>query len=245
MPAASCSNSGAAEHRREPGVRLVDRSGERQQDVVPAAFEGSVRVLVGIPPGVVDVQRCPVVDQPGPAVPDEEIGVARRPVGIGRERVEPDDRRGVPRIDLRRGARVERQGPRQEVEAQVQAAAAMDEILELLVGLGVAEAAVDLDRDEFGDRKPERPTDLTGQPLRDERARTLACGAELHDVQPVIVGLDQARQRATLAQGRDIAGGGHVARSGHAPESSAPRPVQVRNGLRVLRHVCGYSCGIS
>ena len=110
---------------------------------------------------------------------------------------------------------VEGQGAGQEVEPEVEAAAALDEVLQLLVGFGVAEAAVDVDRDELGHRQPERPADLAGEPLGDERARTLAGAAELHDVQAVVVGLDEARQRAALAQGRDVAGGGHVARFGH------------------------------
>ena len=110
---------------------------------------------------------------------------------------------------------IERQGAGQEVEPEVEAATAMDEILELLVGFRIAEAAVDLDRDDLGDGQPEGATDLAGEPLRDERPRTLAGAPELHDVQPVVVGLDQARQRAALAQGRDVAGGGHVAGLGH------------------------------
>ena len=91
----------------------------------------------------------------------------------------------------------------------------MDELLQLLVRLGVAEAAVHVDRDDLGHRQPERPADLAGQPFGHERARTLAGGPELHHVQAVVVRLDEARQRPALAQGRDVAGGGHVARFGH------------------------------
>ena len=41
----------------------------------------------------------------------------------------------------------------------------------------------------------------------DERARALAGAAELHDVQPVVVGLDEAGQRAALAERRHVARG--------------------------------------
>ena len=72
---------------------VVDRPGERQQHVVADALERPLGVLVGVAPGVVDVQRGPVVDQPDPAVPDEQVRVGRGAVGVGHERVEPHDRR--------------------------------------------------------------------------------------------------------------------------------------------------------
>ena len=50
----------------------------------------------------------------------------------------------------------------------------MDELLQLLVRLGVAEAAVHVDRDDLGHGQPERPADLAGEPFGHERARTLA-----------------------------------------------------------------------
>src|SRR5205814_9864339 len=49
--------------------------------------------------------------------------------------------------------------------------------------------------------------DLAGEPFGNEDARTLAGAAEFHDVQAVIIGLDEARQRAALAERRYIAGG--------------------------------------
>ena len=104
MAAASRSNRSPVEPWREPVVGLVDRAGERQQDVVADALERPRGVLVRVAPGVVDVQRGAVVDEPGPAVPDEQVRVGRRPVGFVDERVEPHDVRGD-RRDRRRARR--------------------------------------------------------------------------------------------------------------------------------------------
>ena len=51
-----------------------------------------------------------------------------------------------------------------------------------------------IDRDEVRDEQAERAGDLAGEPFRDEDARSLAGAPELHDIQPVVVGLDQAGQ---------------------------------------------------
>lgn len=106
-------------------------------------------------------------------------------------------------------------GPGEEIEPQVQAVAAAHEVLQLLVRLGVPEAPVDVDRDDLGHGQPERATDLAGQPFGHQGTRSLAGTAEFHDVQTVIVRFDEPRERSALAQGRDVAGGGHVARMGH------------------------------
>ena len=89
---------------------------------------------------------------------------------------------------------------------RLSAGARPDEVVDLLVGLGVAERRVHLDRDEVRDGQPDRPSELARQPLGDERAGSLAGAPELHHVQAVVVRLDEPGQRATLAQGRDVAG---------------------------------------
>ncbi len=200
-------------------------------------------MLVRVAPGVVDVQRRAVVDQPWPAVPHEQVRVLRRSVRVGHEGIEPDDVGGEVRVDPSGPwpRRVERQRARQEVHPEVQAAARVDQVVDLLVGLGVAQGRVDLDADELGHGQPDGPRDLAGQPLGHERPRTLAGAAELHDVQPVVVRLDQTGQRAALAQGRDVAGGDHgshqaAARSGLYSARRARRPYGLVVAARAGSH---------
>ena len=115
-------------------------------------------------------------------------------------------------------APAERQRTGQEVHPQVQAVAGPDEVVDLLVRLGVAERAGDLDADQVRHGQADRPADLAGEPLGDQRARTLAGPAELDHVEPVIVGLDESGQRAALTQRR------HVARGDHGPHHRGSLP---------------------
>ena len=200
-------------------------------------LERPAGVLVRVSPGVVDVESGTVVDQPRPAMPDEQVRVLRRAVGVGDQRIEPDHvgrEVGVDDLARGRGGRVERERPGQEVHPEVEAAALADQVVDLLVGLRVAERRVDLDPDEIGDGQADRPRQLPGQPLRDEGARPLTGTAELDDVQPVVVRLDQPGQGATLAQGR------HVARGNDGPHHAAERsglPDQLRRAA-VSRAAC-------
>ncbi len=89
-----------------------------------------------------------------------------------------------------------------------------DQLLDLGVGLGVAQRGVELDQHQLGDRQPERAGELAGHDLRRQRLRALPGAAELEDVEAVVVGLDDARQRASLAQGRHVARRGHRAQHG-------------------------------
>ena len=66
------------EQRGESGFSFRDRARERQQDVVADRLERTVGVGLGLAPGVVDVERGAVVDQPQPSVPAQQVGVARR-----------------------------------------------------------------------------------------------------------------------------------------------------------------------
>ena len=156
------------------------------------------------------------------------------------------------------GRRVERQRTGQEVQAEVEPAARLHEVVDLLVGLGVAQVRVDIDERQVRHGQPDGARELAGQPLGDERPRTLAGAAELDHVQPVVVRLDEAGQRTALAQGRDVAGGGDHRR--HPGETTGPRrgrgdgresgcrggPVQVRtrsgassaSAVRLVRHAC-------
>ena len=73
---------------------------------------------------------------------------------------------------------------------------------------------------ELGHRQAERARQLAGDHLGDERLRALAGAAELHDVQAVVVGLDEAGQRAALAQRRHVARGGDAAQRAGASRAS-------------------------
>ena len=122
----------------------------------------------------------------------------------------------------RRPRRVVGQRARQEVDAEVEARAGADQILDLGIGLGARHLDVELDQHELGHRQPERPRQLPGHDLGRQRLRPLAGAAELHDVQAVVVRLHQPRQRAALAQGGHVAGRGH--RAQHGWHDGAPMP---------------------
>src|SRR5215204_4814114 len=70
-------------------VGLGDSPGEGQQYVVAGGGERALARGLPSPPGVVEVQRGPVVYQPQPVVPGEEVRVARGTVHVGHEGVEP------------------------------------------------------------------------------------------------------------------------------------------------------------
>ena len=101
-------DDGAAQPRREPRVGRGDVAGARQQHVVADRRERAQRLGGRVLPRVLQVERGAVVDQPQPAVPEQQVGVLRRAVDVGRERVEPDDLGG----QLRVGRRARRRGCR-------------------------------------------------------------------------------------------------------------------------------------
>ena len=198
--------------------------------MVAEPLERSSGMRVRVAPRVMDIQRRAMVDEPGATVPDEEVRVLGRPVRVGDEAVEPDDRGRsfrVHRRERRGRGRVEHQRPGQEVEPEIATAARPDEVLDLLVRLGVTERGIELHGDEVGHEQPERSSELAAEPLGDQCPGPLPGAAELHDIHPLVVRLDQAWQRAALAERR------HVARRRHRPHRAEPtrprcRPVQVR-----------------
>ena len=86
--------------------------------------------------------------------------------------------------------------------------------------------------DELGHRRSRAPRDLARDDLRDEGLRPLAGAAELEDVEPVVVGLDDRGQRAALAQRRDVARrldrAQHRASLSSGRDRDHPRPVRPR-----------------
>ena len=213
---------GRVEARREAGVGLGDRAGERQQHVVADGGEALPGARDRIAGRVVHVQRRPVVDQPQAVVPAQQVGVARRAVHVEHEGVEPDDVGG--QLGLWRELRRERQRAGQEVHPEVDPAAGGDQLLDLGVGLGGAQRGVELHQHELGHRQPERARHLPGDDLGGERLGPLAGAAELEHVQPVVVGLHQPGHRAALPQRGHVPGRGHRAEhagimAGHADEA--------------------------
>ena len=129
--------------------------------------------------------------------------------------------------------RIEGDRSGQVVERQVQAGAVVDQRVDLGVGLGARQVGIELGEDDLRHRQAERPRDLAGDELGDQRLRALAGAAELQHVQPVVVGLDDRRQRAAFAERR------HVAGDANGPERQHRRIVARRRAnvcaARVMR----------
>jgi len=96
----------------------------------------------------------------------------------------------------------------QVVEADVEAAAGADQVLDLGIGLGARQLGVKFHQHDLRDRQAEQAGKLAGDHLGDQRLRALPGAAELHHVHAVVVGLDHRRQRTAFAQRGDIAGRG-------------------------------------
>ena len=104
--------------------------------------------------------------------------------------------------------------PGRKSSARVAAAAGLHELLDLGVRLGRRQQRIDVDEHDLRDAQAERAGDLADDHLGDQRLQALPGAAELDDVQPVVVGLDEAGHRAALAQRRDVARGAHGAQRG-------------------------------
>jgi len=81
-----------------------------------------------------------------------------RAVDVGHERVEPHHVGGEAGIHRRIGRQREGQRAGQEVDAQVRPGAGLDQVLNLRIGLGMAELGCDVDHDDVGDRKSDGAT---------------------------------------------------------------------------------------
>ena len=114
------------------------------------------------------------------------FGFCGRSIDVRHERVEPDDRRSELGVGRGAGGRAERQRAGQEVDAEIEAGARDEQILDLGIGLGASERRVELDEREPWYEQPERTRELSGDDLGDERLAPLTCPAELEDVEPVV-----------------------------------------------------------
>ena len=192
---------------RERLVERADAAGRVEQHVVLHHRERARDALLPAVPLVVHDQRRAVVDEPGPAVPHQQVHVARRAVHVGHVRIEPDDAGCQVGFD---GVhqRIEGHRARQVVQRQVEAGAGADEVLDLGIGFGAGEFGVELREHQLGHRQAEHARQLAGHQFRDQRAAALPRAAELQHVQAVVVGLDDGGERPALAEGRDVARGG-------------------------------------
>ena len=158
---------------------------------VPGLRREPRRVADAAAPAVVEVQRGPVVDHPEVAVPEQQVGVAPRAVHVRAERVQPDHpgRLLGPAGQLA----VEAEGARQEVHAEVEAGAGVEQVLHLLVRLVAGDLRVQLQGDQVRGAQPDPPGQLADDHLGDQHPQSLAGAAELADVGAQVVGLDDAR----------------------------------------------------
>ena len=167
-------------------------------------------------PRVVEGQRGPVVDQLQRAVPQQHVGVAPRPVGVGDQRVEPHDPPGELRIHGRHRPHV--QGPGQEVDAQVHPDREPEQVLDLLVRLRRRQLLRHDDRAPTGGRAARCAPAISAQITSATSARgPWPAPRNLTTYMPEVVGLHQAGQGPALAQG------GHVPRRPHRSSSAQPR----------------------
>ena len=113
------SSTGRVSRAARRGVDVGDAARPGQQHVVADQRKRVQRRGRIVEPGMVEVERRAVVDEPELAMPDQHVGVARGPVEVGDEGVEPDDARGELGIG-RVGQRVEGERAGQVVEAEVE-----------------------------------------------------------------------------------------------------------------------------
>src|SRR5262245_6158462 len=76
---------------RKSSICVRDRAGIRQQDVVAHLDERTARMCGWVAPGVMEVERGAVVDQPQPPAPYEQVWVAGCAIHVRDQGIEPDD----------------------------------------------------------------------------------------------------------------------------------------------------------
>ena len=152
-----------------------------------------------------------------------QVGVARRPVDVGGEA--SSQTMAAARSGSGAGPDRRREGQRagQEVEPDVGPGRSLEQVLDLAVRLGLGEGGVELDQHLVRHGQPEVAGDLARQELRDQRLPAVPGAEQLDDVEPVVVGLDERRQRPALAQGRHVPGRGHGAEHERSVGPGVPR----------------------
>lgn len=185
--------------RRERGGRGGDVRADRGQYVVGGVVGLGGRRRGGGPVVVPDHGGA-VVDEPEVAVPDEHVRVAPRAVDVVDEGVEPDDAARLDRVHLVR-QRIEADRAGQVVHAEVEPAAGLEQLLDLLVGLAEPDDGVELHLHQPRDAQPQPLGQPAADDLGDQGLAALAGSGELHDVGTQVVGLDDSGERSTLLKG--------------------------------------------
>jgi hypothetical protein len=219
--------SGARELRGPREEHVVADFGERVVGAEPIH-----RPLTGLQT-MVKIQRSAVVDEPGLAVPEQEIRISWRPIDARHERIQQHDARGLEGIDHVPGAArhpwIERDAARQVVEAEVQPGAPIERRENLGIGLGRGECAIEIDQHELGHGESQRSPDFSSDELRDQRLFALACAAQFDNVKTEIVRFEERGDRAALTKRHHVPLGadGAEERARHAREGSrTSRPGQ-------------------
>lgn len=126
-------------------------------------------------------------------MPQEHVGVAPGAVDIGDKRIEPYDTRGFHRVGSVDDD-VPCQGAGKEMQAEVEPAARLQQVLYLLVALGAAETLVEVDKDEFGNAHTCGAGNLTAYEFGDKSLCTVASPTELKHIFKAVVGVDKRRK---------------------------------------------------
>ncbi|KDN81421.1 hypothetical protein KCH_68680 [Kitasatospora cheerisanensis KCTC 2395] len=201
---------------------------------VVAGVVGLAAPGLGARPAVVEDQAGAVVDEPQAAGGDQQVGVAPGAVDVADQGVEPEHPGGGVGVHLE-AQRVEVQRPGHVRHAEVGAPAGPHLVLDLHLGLAAGEHRVEVDQGEFGHRQAEPAAEFAGQHLGDQRLAALGRADPFQDVQPAVVGLDQAWHRTAFAQRRHVADGRHL---GEHPDSlSVSSGCTLRYPVRVWRAV--------
>src|SRR5687767_256210 len=137
-----------------------------------------------IVPRVMEKERRAVVDQPEPAVPHQEIAVARRAIDVGNQGVEPDDLRRQAFFAGHRSVDQWIEGDRawKVIESEIEPFAAPQKVLNFSIRLGPGHPRIDIRENDLGNGKAEVAGDLTGDELGDQRANALPGSSELENV---------------------------------------------------------------
>lgn len=152
-----------------------------------------------------------MVDEPELAVvPQKHIGVAPCAVDVGDKGVEPDDAgcfEGIGMVD----GHVPRERAGEEVEAEVESAARLKEILNLLVAFGAPEVFVEVDKYLLGYTEMCGACELASYKFGYQCFGSMSAAPEFQDVLELVIGVDKRGERSSLAKREDVADGGDSA----------------------------------
>ena len=189
-------NSGSAAKIVRPGKKDMLRNfGERR-----GSFPGDAG------PIMMEKQRGAVVDKVELPMPIEQVRVARSTIHILDESIEPDPKRSNLRGSSIFRCRVEHSRAWKVIQPNIDAVRGLEKATDFVVGLIAAEGSIDVDKDNLGYAQAQRPADFAGDEFRDQCKGSLAGAPKFHDVKPEVLGLGDRGERASLAEGEDIAG---------------------------------------